>query len=87
MSLSGTERLDLFVKLLVEHQRRLYQYLRMLMPDRHSVDDVLQETLMVMWQKFDETYPESSFYAWASRIAHLIALRERRCQPSPLSGP
>ena len=30
-----------------------------------------------MWQKFDETYPESSFYAWASQIAHFLVLRER----------
>jgi RNA polymerase sigma-70 factor (ECF subfamily) len=74
----STDRLDLFVERLVKHQRRLSQYVSMLMLDLNDADDVLQETLMVMWRKFDETYPESSFYAWASRTASLVAFRERR---------
>jgi RNA polymerase sigma-70 factor, ECF subfamily len=74
----SANRVDRFVRLLVGHQARLYQYVRMLLPDRESVDDVLQETFMVMWQKFDESYPDSSFFAWASRIAHLHVLRECR---------
>ena len=78
MSEQSKDRVDRFVRLLVGHQSRLYQYVRMLMPDRESLDDVLQETFLVMWQKFDETYPEASFYAWASRIAHFLVLRERR---------
>ena len=43
MSLSPTDRLNLFVKLLVEHQRRLSQFVYMLMPDRDSADDVSAE--------------------------------------------
>jgi RNA polymerase sigma-70 factor (ECF subfamily) len=78
MNLSGTDRLNLFAKLMVEHHSRLYRYVRMIVPDQDNAEDVLQETLMVLWQKFDETYSERSFYAWASRTAHFIALRERR---------
>jgi RNA polymerase sigma-70 factor, ECF subfamily len=37
----------------------------------------LQQAFLVMWQKFDETYPEASFYAWASRIAYLEVLKAR----------
>ena len=74
MSEQSKDRVDRFVRLLVGHQWRLYQYVRMLMPDGESLDDMLQETFLVMWQKFDKTYPEASFYAWASRIAHFLVL-------------
>ena len=30
-----------------------------------------------MWKKFDESYSESSFYAWATRIAYLEVLKTR----------
>jgi RNA polymerase sigma-70 factor, ECF subfamily len=78
MNPSATDRLNLFAKLMVEHHSRLYRYVRMIVPNQDNAEDVLQETLMVLWQKFDETYSERSFYAWASRTAHFIALREHR---------
>ena len=41
------------------------------------MDDVLQQTYLVMWRKFDESYSEASFYAWATRIAYLEVLKAR----------
>jgi RNA polymerase sigma-70 factor, ECF subfamily len=65
------------MRLLVRHQGRLYQYVRMLMPRERDVDDVLQQAFLVMWQKFDESYSEASFYAWATRVAYLEVLKAR----------
>ncbi len=80
------EHVDRFVKLLVSHQGRLYQYVRMLMPRGEDVEDVLQQTFLVMWKKFDESYSESSFYGWATRIAYLEVLksRERKSRDLPV---
>lgn len=70
----SAKRVDRFMGLLIAHQERLYRYVRMVMPHSQQIDDVLQETFLVMWQKFDESHPEASFYCWACRIAHLKVL-------------
>lgn len=53
---------------------RLYSYLRAALPSRDDAEEVLQETCIVLWQKYAEFDPESSFAAWACRIAHFKAL-------------
>jgi RNA polymerase sigma-70 factor (ECF subfamily) len=68
------KRVDRFMGLLLAHQERLYRYVRMVMPHSQHVDDVLQETFLVMWQKFDDSCPAGGFYSWACRIAHLKVL-------------
>ena len=65
------------MRLLVRHQGRLYAYVRLLMPRVGDVEDVLQQAFLVMWQKFDESCPEASFYTWATRIAYLEVLKAR----------
>jgi RNA polymerase sigma-70 factor, ECF subfamily len=69
------ERVERFMQLLLAYQGRLYQYVRTAMPRSQDVDDVLQETFLVMWQKFDESCPAEGFYPWACRIAHLKVLK------------
>lgn len=39
-----------------------------------DVDDVLQETNLVLWRKRSEYDPDRPFASWACRIAHLQAL-------------
>ena len=77
MAPSPEERLDRFVRLLVCHQGRLYQYVRMLTPRERDVEDILQQAFLVMWQKFDESYADASFYGWATRVAYLEVLKAR----------
>ena len=77
MAPSPEERLDRFVRLLVCHQGRLYQYVRMLTPRGADVEDILQQAFLVMWQKFDESYADASFYGWATRVAYLEVLKAR----------
>ena len=73
------------MQLLVAYQGRLYQYVRTVMPRSQEIDDVLQETFLVMWQKFDESCPAEGFYPWACRIAHLKVLKAfaRRGREAP----
>jgi RNA polymerase sigma-70 factor, ECF subfamily len=76
-----SDRNEAFVELLSLHQRKLYGFIYTLVPNRADAEDLLQQTSLVLWQKFDEFDLNSSFPAWACRIAHgkvLHHLREKR---------
>lgn len=58
----------------------LYSYLLSLLHRPDDVDEVLQETAQVCWQKFDQYRPGTEFRAWACRIAYFKALKFRQQQ-------
>src|SRR3954468_20553764 len=60
----------LFLRLFLQNQRRLYAYILTLLPHRADADDVLQETSLVMWDKFDAGQPPDDFLAWARRVPY-----------------
>jgi RNA polymerase sigma-70 factor, ECF subfamily len=59
-----------FLRLFLQNQRGLYAYVLTLLPNRADADDVLQETSLVMWDKFDADAPPTDFLAWGRRIAY-----------------
>lgn len=65
---------QLFLRLLLQNERRLFAYILTLLPNRADADDVLQEASLVMWNKFDEAHPPDDFAAWGRRIAHYKVL-------------
>lgn len=74
---------DSFVELLTRHQRQIGSYLFSLVHDVHDVDDLLQQTSIILWRKFEEFQPGSDFVRWACNIAHFEAMnfvRSRRRQ-------
>jgi RNA polymerase sigma-70 factor (ECF subfamily) len=77
----GSDRHDVFLKLLTLHQRGLYGYIYVLVPNPTDAEDLLQQTTLRLWQTFDEFDVNRSFPAWARRIAYrevLHYLREKR---------
>ena len=77
----GSDRNEVFVELLTLHQRRLYGFIYTLVPNTADAEDLLQQTSLVLWQKFNEFDLNSSFPAWACQIAHFLVLnylREKR---------
>lgn len=62
---------------LLRHQDRLYYYIRSLEPRHQDADDALQETYLVLWEKFDEYREDTSFCAWACKIAYYKILQRR----------
>jgi RNA polymerase sigma-70 factor (ECF subfamily) len=58
-----------FGRLLIQHQQRIYGYIRSLVGNRADAEDILQETASVLWQKFAEFEPGSNFMAWAMSTA------------------
>ena len=55
--------------LMTRHQRQIFAYIYTLVPDRHDAEDLLQETSVVICDKFDEFVPGTDFVAWACQIA------------------
>lgn len=63
-----------FVRLFSANQRRIQTFIFTLLPDRDQAQDVMQETSVVLWQKFDSFETGTDFTAWAFRIARLEVL-------------
>ncbi|MEM8681510.1 MAG: sigma-70 family RNA polymerase sigma factor [Planctomycetota bacterium] len=64
-----------FVQLMARHQRRLWRFINTLLPAVGDADDVLQETSLVLWRKWDQYDHDRSFLAWACGIARLQVFR------------
>ena len=60
---------DEFVVLLTSHQGLLHAFLTSLLPGERCVDDVFQQTNLVLWQKRSEFQAGSNFRAWSLAVA------------------
>lgn len=71
-----------FVQLLTRDQRRILLYIHSLISNWPDAEEVLQNTNLVLWRKWQEFEPGTNFYCWACRIAHLEVLkwRDRRAR-------
>jgi len=58
-----------FVTELTRHQGTLHSFLTSLLPGEDGIDDILQETNMVLWEKRDDFEPGTSFKRWAFAVA------------------
>ena len=67
---SETEKRKRLVALMTQHQRRIFSYIYALVPDRYDAEDLLQETSVVICEKFDEFREGTDFVAWACQIAY-----------------
>lgn len=67
-----------FLKLFVRHQQEIYAYVITLLPNVHDADDLFQEGMVVMWQKFEQFVPGTNFAAWGVRIMQYEILDYRR---------
>jgi len=65
--------------LMVRHQRQILSYIYTLVPNRHDAEDLLQETSLVICEKFAQFKPGTNFLAWACQIAYwqVRAARQR----------
>lgn len=75
------DRLAEFLELYTSHYPRLQMYVTALMPTAaDDASDVLQETSLILWQKFEQYAAGTNFFAWACKIARIQVLKsyERR---------
>lgn len=67
-----------FLALYVRNQKSLYNFILSLCPNYIQADDILQETAIVLWDKFEELKDPNNFLAWAIQIARYKILNHRR---------
>jgi len=66
---------DDFMRLFLRHQTALYRYISVLVPSRSDASDVLQETALALWNKYDTYDPAQPFMPWAKKFAYFEALK------------
>jgi RNA polymerase sigma-70 factor, ECF subfamily len=69
---------ETLIHLITRHQAALRAYIFTLLPDPAQVDDVLQETNLVLWRKAADYDPDRPFMPWACRIALFQVKAARR---------
>lgn len=79
-----TAEVEDFVRLLLANERRIFAYILTLLPNPADAEDVLQETSVVLWRKFPEYRPGTSFVSWACSVAHNMVrnalAKKHRCR-------
>jgi RNA polymerase sigma-70 factor, ECF subfamily len=83
MSLSQND--EQFAELLRRHQTQLFGYLWALVHDPNDAEDLYQQTSIVLWKKFGDYRPGTSFFNWAIAAAryeifNFLRTRKRRLQ-------
>lgn len=58
-----------FLRLFRANEDRLFGFILKLLPNFAVAEDIMQETMMTMWRKFDEFSDGTSFAAWGMKIA------------------
>jgi RNA polymerase sigma-70 factor (ECF subfamily) len=67
-----------FVSQIARHQGVLHAFIISMMPGLDGVDDVLQETNIVLWEKRGSFELGTNFRAWAFSIARYKAMNHRQ---------
>lgn len=76
----ASERVDAFVQLLGQNQRRIFLYVMSMVPNGSDAEEIIQETNLLLWREFDQFRPGTNFAAWACRVAlnQTLAWRKRK---------
>lgn len=71
-----------FLNLLIKNQRRIYAFILGMAPDPNEIDDLFQETVLVMWSKFDTYERGTSFSSWGITVAkyHILSARKKHAR-------
>jgi RNA polymerase sigma-70 factor (ECF subfamily) len=65
-----TESRKRLMALMTRHQRQIFGYIYTMVPHRADAEDLLQETSLVICEKFDQFKEGTDFVAWACQIAY-----------------
>ncbi len=71
-------KVEMFAQLLATCQRKVFLYALGLIHNATDAEEILQETNVVLWRKFDSYRPGTSFENWACRIALFEVMKFRR---------
>ncbi len=69
---------DEFMRLYSQAYLSVFAFIHTLVPVKSDADDIMQQTSMVLWQKFSQFEKGSSFVHWAQQVARFEVLTFRR---------
>ncbi|QDV75147.1 sigma-70 family RNA polymerase sigma factor [Botrimarina mediterranea] len=72
------DRAELFLVLHAQNHSRISAFVHTLVPSWQDAEEIIQDTLVVLWRKFDDFDLSTNFFAWAARIAQYEVLNYRR---------
>ena len=58
-----------FLSLFLRSEREIFRYVGALVPNVTDAEDIVQQTAMALWEKFDAYDPSQPFTPWACRFA------------------
>jgi RNA polymerase sigma-70 factor (ECF subfamily) len=58
-----------FLTLFLQSEREIYRYVASLVPNTTDAKDIVQQTALELWKKFDSYDPSLPFTPWACRFA------------------
>ena len=58
-----------FLSLFLRSEREVFRYVAALVPNVADAEDIVQQTALALWEKFDEYDPVQPFTPWACRFA------------------
>jgi RNA polymerase sigma-70 factor, ECF subfamily len=73
-------RAERFLRLYIENQHRLSGFVHTLVPNWQDAEELVQESLLILWRKFDDFDLATNFFPWAARVAQYEVLNYRRRQ-------
>lgn len=75
---SNSSKTEYFIHLLSSNYHRIYAFIQSVVINEADADDIMQDTSMVMWKKFDDFASGTDFVAWGITIAKYRILDYRR---------
>lgn len=58
-----------FLSLFLRSEREIFRYVAALVPNLTDAEDIVQQTAIALWEKFDAYDPNQPFTPWACRFA------------------
>lgn len=80
MECDHSNKADGFLNCLMQRQMRIYAFILSMVRNYEDADDILQDTVNTMWQKYPESQPINDFVAWGIQIAYYKILDYRKKQ-------
>lgn len=72
------DRHALYTRMITRHHLDLLSYILSMHPNRSEANDIMQETALGLWKRFDEYDAGKPFVNWAFRFAYFEVLRYRK---------
>jgi RNA polymerase sigma-70 factor, ECF subfamily len=85
----ATRDRDHFLRLFLSSERELFRYVAVLVPEVADAQEIVQQTALTLWEKFDQYDPARPFTPWACRFALNVAkqwMARRRRWAAILNG-